>query len=649
MWAEEERIRFYFAATHRRATTLLHATVQKIGSDPSLSEVIQLLDARHRLHEAYIDMENEINDFINFDTNFIKCPRFYTELTSLARTTGDFMVKALSMSTESLSNVSDVDDIFQCSLMTCLEISSQIANLTSKGRDLSRHEARDLPHIKNLLTRTLTHIEDHWDNLLQEAQSRGDTAVFSELDSLVKMAQFPTEKLRPCWDKNLMNQDPSDNPDAITPGKSGDDVNDTPETNGGKNAVSKAQEGVTMMDPGKRDIATLRRPTNRNPFHNGSTLNHPKLDKDEHVGLQLITKTFESIRSNIATAWNKAMVWIDDEVVFARLNTLLTVAREATDRVIEAAERAKTNAANRLSAVQAEPDDLPPYIGEGQTETHQESIKRSDMHRTYQNCPKPLPTGNGGLVTTRRIHVRGEDPQPIVKEAVPQPTKPGTSIYIKKIEIRSPIELHPECQVMTNSTEIEKPVPLPTMPPLEDAETKFKYQETGAIEILLPIEIRAKLIQTFPRLDQNTTELPHVVKLAANDNDWPKTDRDAEQPERVKPRDSDSLQQTADMGSHGETIKPDKKMCNTLSRLRTRSRLHEIANKRRQASNNNNREQPLLDQDIVIHNQGTWTNTILRTPPPESTAKTATTAIMTTKGASSTWKKTPSSQPDHGY
>ena len=305
------------------------------------------------------------------------------------------------------------------------------------------------------MTRTLTRMEDHWDNLLQEAQSRDDTAVFSELDSLVKMAQFPIEKLRLCWDKNLMNQDPSDNPDAITPGKSGDDVNDTPETNGDKNAVSKAQEGVTMMDPGKRDIATLRRPTHRNPFHNGSTLNHPKLDKDEHVGLQLITKTFESIRSNIATAWNKAMVWIDDEVVFARLNTLLTVAREATDRVIEAAIRAKTNAAYRLSGLQAESDDLPPYIGEGQPETHQESVKRLDMHRTYQNCPKPLPTGDGGHVPARRVHVRGEDPQPIVKEAVPQRTKPGTSIYVKKIEIRSPNELHPERQVMTKSTGIK--------------------------------------------------------------------------------------------------------------------------------------------------------------------------------------------------
>jgi hypothetical protein len=57
------------------------------------------------------------------------------------------------------------------------------------------------------------------------------------------------------------------------------------------------------------------------------------------------------------------MVWIDDEVVFARLNILLTVAKEATDRVIETAVRAKTNAANMLSGAQAKPDDLPPYMG----------------------------------------------------------------------------------------------------------------------------------------------------------------------------------------------------------------------------------------------------------------------------------------------
>ena len=43
-------------------------------------------------------MEDEIDDFINFDTEFINCPRFYTELISLARTTSDSVDEALSMS-----------------------------------------------------------------------------------------------------------------------------------------------------------------------------------------------------------------------------------------------------------------------------------------------------------------------------------------------------------------------------------------------------------------------------------------------------------------------------------------------------------------------------------------------------------------------
>ena len=67
MWPEKDRIRHYFATrtTLRRATNLIHNTIQKIGSDPSLGEVIQLLDARHGLHEAY--MEDKLDDFIIFD------------------------------------------------------------------------------------------------------------------------------------------------------------------------------------------------------------------------------------------------------------------------------------------------------------------------------------------------------------------------------------------------------------------------------------------------------------------------------------------------------------------------------------------------------------------------------------------------------
>ena len=74
--------------------------------------------------------------------------------------------EALSMSMEYLSNVSDVNDIFQDSLMTSLEFSSQIANLTDRMKDLSQHEVRDLLNMKRHLTKTLTHMEGHWDNLL---------------------------------------------------------------------------------------------------------------------------------------------------------------------------------------------------------------------------------------------------------------------------------------------------------------------------------------------------------------------------------------------------------------------------------------------------------------------------------------------------
>ena len=44
-----------------------------------------MLDARSGLQVAYTDMEDEIDEFINFDTEFTHCPRFYTELISLAQ------------------------------------------------------------------------------------------------------------------------------------------------------------------------------------------------------------------------------------------------------------------------------------------------------------------------------------------------------------------------------------------------------------------------------------------------------------------------------------------------------------------------------------------------------------------------------------
>ena len=73
MWTEEARIRFYFGSTLRRATNLIQMTIQKIGSsDPSLNDITAILEERSGLQEAYIDMEDEIHEFINFNHKFVE-------------------------------------------------------------------------------------------------------------------------------------------------------------------------------------------------------------------------------------------------------------------------------------------------------------------------------------------------------------------------------------------------------------------------------------------------------------------------------------------------------------------------------------------------------------------------------------------------
>ena len=93
-------------------------------------------------------MEEKLDDFINFDTAFIDNPRFYTELTILARTTGDSVDEVLSMSTEYQSNVGDVDDIYQESMMSCIDLSSRIATLTGPELSIPRRETPDLLNAK---------------------------------------------------------------------------------------------------------------------------------------------------------------------------------------------------------------------------------------------------------------------------------------------------------------------------------------------------------------------------------------------------------------------------------------------------------------------------------------------------------------------
>ena len=111
-------------------------------------------------------MEDELDEFINYDTIFIDEPRFYTELTILARKTGGAVSEALSMSTEYLSNIGDVDDIYQESMMSCIEWSSRIATFTAPGINISRRKmsTTDLLNARINLKRTLTRMETQWNS-----------------------------------------------------------------------------------------------------------------------------------------------------------------------------------------------------------------------------------------------------------------------------------------------------------------------------------------------------------------------------------------------------------------------------------------------------------------------------------------------------
>ena len=154
-----------------------------------------------------------------------------------------------------------------------------------------------------------------------------------------------------------------------------------------------------------------------------------------------------------------------------------------------------------------------------QNETRQESVKRSDRKQTYQTYTQQLPTRDGGLSPVRRLHIRGEDPQPNIEEAFPQQTKAGKPVAIKKIETQlSSNTPYPDRQNLTCNNDLKEPIPLTT-------EARFEYLEIDTTEILLPVEIRAKLIQTFPRPDQHTVAPPRVVKLSTNELNWQNPDQ----------------------------------------------------------------------------------------------------------------------------
>ena len=69
-------------------------------------------------------------------------PTFLHQTNIFSSTTGDSVDEALSMLMEYLSDVSDVNDVFQDSMMTCLELSSQIPNLACPNKPSQGTQAK---------------------------------------------------------------------------------------------------------------------------------------------------------------------------------------------------------------------------------------------------------------------------------------------------------------------------------------------------------------------------------------------------------------------------------------------------------------------------------------------------------------------------
>ena len=224
---------------------------------------------------------------------------------------------------------------------------------------------------------------------------------FSELESLVQMAQFTTEKIPPYRETNGTSKD---SPDMVTLNELGDS---TPEDNGDENAVFHTQGVVATINSGKRNIDREESSTNkpsqtnpRNTIHNGGIIDPMKLDEDKRDGLQHLTKTFESIRGHMAMAWNSAMVWVDNELIFARLNKLIAVAKDATDRVREATSRAKANTINRLKSIMSESDVTHPENPKEKSIAQTDIVQQPEVRPTYRGRPKPLTTEVDRLVPT---------------------------------------------------------------------------------------------------------------------------------------------------------------------------------------------------------------------------------------------------------
>ena len=87
-------------------------------------------------------MIGELDFFLNYDVKFVDQPQFYLELTLLGRDTEDSLDRALSISTDYLYRLTDVDGVFQESKAACLRIAEDIMIFVNNAEKLGQREPK---------------------------------------------------------------------------------------------------------------------------------------------------------------------------------------------------------------------------------------------------------------------------------------------------------------------------------------------------------------------------------------------------------------------------------------------------------------------------------------------------------------------------
>ena len=330
---------------------------------------------------------------------------------------------------------------------------------------------------------------------------------------------------------------------------------------------------------------SMRQTQNQNP-----DMPDIHLDEDEGRNLRHIAETFENIRSDLVTAWNRAMIWVDDEAVFTKLNALLTVTKEATDRVIEATIRAKREANNEPGNAQANTKDFSHDNTGNRQETVRATVKQT---RTEQNHPQPLPTRDGHFLPARRVCNEDENPQPDDKRAAPRRAETERPVVIKRIETQ--LLLSTGNQNLTHHREPEEPIPSPTMPPLEDPDMWHEYSELEELGAHLPAVTQARVTRTPSHIVQYVPTLLSTADPMRNIE----TQQDTVDSQGQR-EDQNTSSSPSTVDTNGRTTtQQGVEMNNPTAESQLRSKLRNLAARRRQAYNNNNETCTQINQDTA--------------------------------------------------